>query len=201
MSEFQRKIVLASANAGKTQEIVSLLSPLGFLVMSSKEIGFVEEIPETGETFAENALLKAKVLSRFSQSPVLSDDSGLEVEALGDAPGIYSARFAGPQANEAHNRQKLLETMQGKTNRRARFVCVLCYLKTNSKPYFFTGVCNGTIATEERGTQGFGYDSLFIPDGTTYTFAEMGSEIKARGSHRTLALYQWLKWLSDAGKI
>ena len=129
--------------------------------------------------------------------PVLADDSGLEVEALNRAPGIYSARYARSNAKDGNNRHKLLKVMTGKTDRRARFVCVLCFLEPGKEPQFFEGLCPGTITMEERGTGGFGYDPVFIPDGQTRTFGEMTSEEKNPMSHRGKAVAAFVAALTQ----
>ncbi len=188
-------------------EFRDMLAPLlikkGIGLQSLSEIGLNSEIPETGTTFQENALIKAEVVSKATACPVLSDDSGLEVEALGWAPGVYTARFAGVGATNAANRQKLLEELSrvsafGWERRRARFVCVLCWLEPGKPPQFFKGECEGHIALEEKGGGGFGYDPLFIPEGYTQTFAELPNHLKHDLSHRGRAIQAWLASFPDS---
>lgn len=195
-------LVIATGNAGKLAEFQEILGPVlgvrGQKLLGLKEIGFTADIPETGTTFRENALLKAKAVAQATPWPVLSDDSGLEVEALNWAPGVYTARFAGPGATNATNRLKLLEELHKvgamtPEQRRARFVCVLCYLVPGQEPQYFEGRCEGTIAREESGEGGFGYDPLFIPSGHDRTFAALPAEVKHALSHRGLALKAFLK--------
>lgn len=191
MSDF--KIVIATGNAGKVKEFQSLLAPLGAALLTPKDIGFAEEIEETGDTFAANALIKARALSARTSHPVLADDSGLEVDALGGAPGIYSARYASPEEaaglrQDAANRSKLLRALQGKSPRTARFRCTLCWLEPGAEPRFFEGVCEGEVTAGERGEGGFGYDPLFIPLGFNRTFGELPEAVKDNLSHRGLAV-------------
>ncbi len=190
-------LVLASSNEGKVQEFAEMLSPLGWTILGLKDIGFTSEIPETGTTFEANALLKAQAVAAATSLPVLSDDSGLEVEALGGAPGVYTARFAGPGATNAQNRAKLLQELhrldaKDFSQRRAQFVCVLCWLLPGQKPRFFSGLCRGTVDVQERGEGGFGYDPLFIPMGQSKTFAELPADLKHELSHRGKAVKAWL---------
>lgn len=190
-------MVLASSNAGKVKEFAQMLSPLGWTLLGLKDIGFVADIPETGATFEANALLKAQAVAAATSLPVLSDDSGLEVEALGGAPGVYTARFAGEGATNAQNRAKLLQELtrvgaKDLSQRRAQFVCVLCWLIPGEKPRYYTGYCRGTVDVEERGEEGFGYDPLFIPEGQNQTFAQLPADFKHALSHRGLAVQSWL---------
>jgi XTP/dITP diphosphohydrolase len=198
------KWIIASSNAGKVAEFQEILGPLlhsrGVRLQSLKDIGFHEEIPETGETFRENARIKASAISSYTGLPVLSDDSGLEVEALGWAPGVYTARFAGPGATNASNRAKLLDELSRRgadamERRRARFVCVLCWVEPGKEPRFFEGQCGGFISWQEKGETGFGYDPLFIPDGYSQTFAELPGSVKHALSHRGQAVQRFLDFL------
>ncbi len=183
-----KTIVLATRNAGKAREFQELLGPLGYTVLTASEAGYDKEPKETGKTFRENALIKAQAVAAHVSHPVLSDDSGLEVEALNGAPGVYSARYARLGAKDENNRRKLLAVMDKQDNRRARFTCALCFLEPGKEPQYFEGHCPGTVTREERGQNGFGYDSLFIPDGEKRTFAEMKSEEKNPMSHRGKAV-------------
>lgn len=203
-----RKIlVIATGNKGKVAEFQSLLGPVGYALLTPAEIGFAGDVEETGTTFRENALLKARALAALTPHPVLSDDSGLEVEALAGAPGLYSARYSalesGPQGPwldsagkalpmAAANRAKLLKALEGVADRRARFRCVLCYLAPGAAPEFFEGVCEGEVIGAERGGGGFGYDPIIVPKGYARTFAELPGETKDAISHRGRAVAAFL---------
>ena len=197
-------LVIATGNAGKVKEFQALLAPGGFRLLTPREVGFTDEVAETGSTFAANALLKSMALSLHTGLPVLADDSGLEVAALNGAPGVYSARYATADAGaaagsqDAANRAKLLREMAGKENRSARFVCVLCHIRPGEDPEFFEGWCEGEIATAERGSGGFGYDPLIIPRGFDRTFAELPADLKDSLSHRGRAA---ALFLSSLGRI
>ena len=182
-------VYLASQNKHKAEEIQAILAGI-------KEIRPCNDLTpgiqwdETGTTFPANALIKAQAVLDHGAEEVLADDSGLEVEILGNAPGIYSARYAGPTANDEDNNLKLLQELTGKDGDSfpARFVCVLCYVKKGQEPQYFTGICQGRIVRRAKGLKGFGYDPLFIPDGYDQSFAELGDSIKNRISHRAQAL-------------
>ncbi len=188
-----KTLVLATRNAGKAREFQDLLGSLGWTVLTASQAGYEGEPKETGKTFRENALIKANEIATHVPHPVLSDDSGLEVEALNGAPGIYSARFARSNAKDENNRRKLLAVMRDQTNRRARFVCVLCFFESGKEPRYFEGICNGNITREERGDSGFGYDPVFIPDSDTRTFGEMKAVEKNPISHRGKAVAAFLE--------
>ncbi len=189
-----KKILFASSNRGKLAEIKALL-PEGFELLNPADAGFDSEIEETGKTFEENAEIKAKVLFEHTGIPSFADDSGLEVEALKGAPGVRSARYGGDNSNSQTNNILLLKNMEGKKNRKARFVCVICLISSAGKILLFEGTVNGSIANEARGDKGFGYDPVFIPDGYDQTFAELGSEVKNKMSHRTAAFNKMLPFL------
>ena len=188
-------LTLASGNAHKAEEIKAML-PAGIKIQTLKDISWTTEIPETGKTFLENARIKARTVARATGQWVLADDSGLETEALQGAPGVYSARFAGTNANDIDNRILLLEKMKGKSNRSARFVAVLI-LSNGIKDFVFEGECKGQISEEELGKGGFGYDPLFIPANHTKSFAEMSAEEKNIISHRAIAVNAFVKWLRE----
>lgn len=188
-----KTIVFASANTHKLDEIRAML-PADIELLCSADIGFTEEVDETGDTFEENAELKAEALYNFSGKPCFADDSGLEVKALKKQPGVKSARYAGEPVNHQKNTELLLRNLEGKKDRSARFVTLIC-LKTADKTLFFEGEVKGSIATEPRGTNGFGYDPVFIPEGETRTFAEMSSEEKNAISHRKNAVMKLLDFL------
>ncbi|HHW7579232.1 TPA: RdgB/HAM1 family non-canonical purine NTP pyrophosphatase [Mannheimia haemolytica] len=185
------KIVLATSNAGKVKEMADVLSQFGFDVVAQSEFG-IESPEETGLTFVENALIKARFAAKMTGLPAIADDSGLSVMALGGEPGLYSARYAGEQVTDADNRQKLLAKMQGQENRLAKFVSCIVFLKheTDPTPYIALGECFGEILTEEKGENGFGYDSLFFYPPKACTFAELETKEKKAISHRAIALEQ-----------
>jgi non-canonical purine NTP pyrophosphatase (RdgB/HAM1 family) len=190
------KLVFASANKNKISEIKSVL-PSSIELLGLQDVGITGEIPEPGSTIKENSLLKTKYVVDFLKDTnvsVFADDSGLEVEALGGAPGAYSARYAGEPKNDEANNEKLILELQNLINRKARFVTVITLIHKNQIQYF-EGEISGTIAFEPRGTSGFGYDPLFIPDGYTKTFAELGQEIKNSISHRALAVKKLVEFL------
>lgn len=183
------KIVLATSNVGKVKEMADVLSQFGFEVVAQSEFG-IESPEETGLTFVENALIKARYATKMTGLPAIADDSGLAVEALGGEPGLYSSRYAGKQATDADNRQKLLAEMVNETNRQAKFVSCIVFLQheTDPTPYIALGECFGEILTEERGENGFGYDSLFFYPPKNCSFAELETKEKKAISHRAIAL-------------
>ena len=194
-------IVVASGNPGKIKEYRDLLEPLGFRALSQQEAGFNADVEETGATFEENALLKARAVYAAVRRPVISDDSGLEVEALGGEPGIYSARYKG-LATEAERRAAVLRALDGANNRCARFVCCVCLIGENGKEHFFTGVWRGAIAQEERGADGFGYDPIFLSeDGGGKTTAQLGIAFKEKHSHRAKAVRMLTDFLKESGAL
>lgn len=183
------KLLIATGNQGKLREMRTALAPLRLDIISSKDL-VLPDVEETGSTFLENARLKAHTLARASGLVTLADDSGLEVDALDGAPGVRSARYAGLGATDAENNRKLLEALRcvPESGRTARFRCVLVVAAPQGEEWVSEGVCEGVIATEARGTQGFGYDPLFIPVGHGRTFGELDPEVKQRMSHRAKAL-------------
>lgn len=180
----QNIIVAATGNEHKLKEMREILQ--GFTVISAKEAGFSEDVEETGKTFLENAFLKARAVVKKTGRAALADDSGLTVDALNGAPGIYSARYSGGGSKE--NRKLLLKNMQGKTDRRASFVCAVALVFPDGRECSAIGRTYGTILEEERGENGFGYDSLFFSDDLHKTFAEASDEEKNSVSHRGRAL-------------
>jgi XTP/dITP diphosphohydrolase len=191
-----KKIFIASKNSGKIKEIKAYLSELGFEIFSLLDISGFNDIAETGKTFEENAFIKAKALFDIVKLPVLADDSGLEVDALSGAPGIYSARYAGPGASDFDNIRKLLEELKDvqPDSRTARFKCILVLYDGISKRSF-EGACEGRIIDSTRGDEGFGYDPVFVPNGYEKTFAELGVNVKNKLSHRAKALKSLLDFL------
>ncbi len=196
MNTFMKKIFIASKNKGKVEEIRSYLTGFGFEIFSLLDSPEIPDVAETGSSFEENALLKAKAVYDVVNIPVLADDSGLEVDALGGSPGIFSARFSGVAATDEENNLKLLEELKNLPleKRTARFICVLVlYDGMNSR--YFDGACEGKIAFSPSGHNGFGYDPLFIPAGYEQSFGELGYSVKSKISHRAKALLSLKKFL------
>ncbi len=189
------KLVVASHNMGKINEIKSLLAPLKIEVQSAAEL-HLTDIEETGKTFEENAKLKANTISLKCGLPCLADDSGLCVDALGGRPGVYSARYA-PNRDFKKGMEMLLKEIDdsGSKNRKAHFSCFMALANPNQKTKIFEGRVNGTIAEKPQGNGGFGYDPIFIPEGYDKTFAELGDNIKNKISHRSRALEKLIKEL------
>ena len=187
----KQKIVLATGNQGKVREMADVLANLGFEVIAQTELG-IESPEETGLTFVENALLKARYAAEKSGLSAIADDSGLVVAALKGAPGLYSARYAGEDGNDAKNRQKLLAEMANvpEAQRQAKFVSCIVFLQhpTDPSPVIAEGECHGVIGFEEKGQNGFGYDSLFFSPAQGCTFAELETVEKKKISHRAQAL-------------
>ena len=192
-------LVIASKNPGKIKEIQEILKPFHFKIVGLEDIGFMEEIVEDGETLLENALIKIRAIEKFLDekeidASILSDDTGLFVDALNGEPGVYSARYGGEDGNDLLNRQKLLKELEGEENRQASFKTIMV-LYFKGKEHVFTGECVGEISKEEKGQGGFGYDSIFyIPD-KEMTMAEMGDVEKNKISHRKKALEEIAKFL------
>jgi XTP/dITP diphosphohydrolase len=196
----KQRLLLATRNAGKTREVAAILGE-NWVVEDLTERPDLPEIEETGETFQENAVLKAVEVSEIYDGWVLADDSGLEVDALRGAPGVRSARFAGDRATMEENRALLIEKLRGvpREERGARFRCVLALAYGSRLAATFDGSVEGKIAEEESGTGGFGYDALFIAEGLTQTYAEVPSVVKHAGSHRSVALMKFLAFIREAG--
>ncbi|WP_312048546.1 XTP/dITP diphosphatase [Exiguobacterium profundum] len=182
------KLIIATHNPGKVKELEGMLTPLGFEVESLLDYPDAPETDETGKTFEENAALKATEAAAYFGHAVLADDSGLEVDALDGAPGVYSARFAGPEKSDEANNALLLEKLNGETNRTARFVCALCLAKSSGETLTVRGTIEGTIGYSPQGENGFGYDPLFIVPSLHKTAAELERDEKAVVSHRGQAL-------------
>ena len=182
------KIVLASNNQKKVKELRACF-PAGFELLTAADFG-IESPDETGTTFVENAIIKARYSAEVSGLPAIADDSGLEVDHLAGAPGIYSSRFAGIDATDAENNAKLLAELDGVTNREARFRCVIVYMRhhLDPMPLIASGTWEGEILTEPSGDQGFGYDPIFCPEGFTQSTATLSPEQKQQLSHRGQAL-------------
>ena len=182
----------------KLEEVRAIL-PANFDLLSLQDVGCVQELPETNPTLEGNAQQKASFVHQHYQVDCFADDTGLEVEALNGAPGVYSARYAGPERNDQANCAKLLQALKHQKNKNARFRTVICLIFEHQE-YFFEGVINGTITGEPRGNHGFGYDPIFVPEGSQKTFAEMSSAEKNQLSHRARAvsgLNQFLMSIAD----
>ena len=187
------KIVFATNNAHKISEVSAVLGE-GYELVTLREVGITEDIPETGETLDENASIKARYVWERTGLDCFADDTGLEVEALNGAPGVRSARYATDGHDFAANNRKLLHELEGKDNRRARFRTVISLIRGGEECHV-EGIVNGTIALSESGCEGFGYDPLFIPDGLDRTFAEITADEKNAISHRGRAVAELVKIL------
>lgn len=191
------KIVFATNNKNKLREIREILGP-DFEIVSLSEIGCHEDIPETGDTLEENALQKAQFVCDKYHIGCFADDTGLEVEALDGQPGVHSARYAeGTDHDSEANMAKLLANLEDKSNRNARFRTIIVLLQQNAQPIYFEGRVDGQIATEKHGTEGFGYDPIFVPEGYDKSFAELGEEIKNTISHRARAVVKLSEYLKE----
>lgn len=189
-----KKLVFATNNAHKLEEIRAILGDK-VEILSLNDINCHADIPETADTLQGNAALKAQYIYENYGLDCFADDTGLEVEALNGAPGIYSARYAGGEGHDSEaNMKKLLSEMQDKENRKARFRTVICLIESGEE-HFFEGIVNGSIIRERRGGAGFGYDPVFIPDGYSETFAEMGNDEKNKISHRARAVQKLCEYL------
>ena len=187
------KLVFASNNKNKIQEIQALV-PNTIQIVSLEDIGCTEDIPETADTIEGNAILKANYVTEKYGFDCFADDTGLEVDALNGAPGVYSARYAGEQKDANDNMDKLLSELKDKSNRKANFKTVIA-LNLNGKQNLFTGIINGKIIEEKIGTNGFGYDPIFVADGYEKTFAELTMEEKSTISHRGIAVKELILFL------
>ena len=190
-----KKLVFATNNAHKLEEIRAILGDK-VEILSLNDIDCHADIPETADTLQGNAALKAQYIYENYGLDCFADDTGLEVEVLNGAPGIYSARYAGGEGHDSEaNMKKLLSEMQDKENRRARFRTVICLIE-GGKEHFFEGIVNGSIIRERKGGAGFGYDPIFMPDGYSETFAEMGNDEKNKISHRARAVQKLCEYLN-----
>lgn len=197
--ENMETLVVASSNKHKIDEISKVTEKFGIDVISRDDAGISKslEIPEDGSTFEENSYIKAKAIMDISGRPTIADDSGLMVEALGGAPGVYSARFAGEDQNDERNNEKLKDLLKDipYKDRRAKFVSVITLLFPDGRKIVARGECPGHIIEEERGDNGFGYDPLFVPEGYGSTFGMLSPDVKNEISHRALALKNLAKEL------
>ena len=192
----KRKLVFATNNAHKLEEVAAILGDQVEL-LSLNDIGCQTDIPETAETLEGNSLLKSSYIYKNYHLDCFADDTGLEVEALNGAPGVYSARYAGGEGHDAQaNMLKLLHELDGKENRKAQFRTAISLI-LDGKEYLFEGVIKGEIIKEKRGDSGFGYDPVFMPEGYDRTFAELGNDIKNQISHRALAIQKLCEFLQS----
>ena len=190
-----KQIVFATNNKHKLEEIRNILDN-ALNILSLDDINCHEDIPETGSTIEENALIKARYIKEKYGYDCFADDTGLEIKSLNNEPGVYSARYAGNDHNSEKNMQKVLENLKGKNDRSACFrTCIA--LITGNNEYLFEGKIEGEIITEKKGESGFGYDPIFVPDGYTQTFAELGNDIKNKISHRALAVKKLINFLQS----
>lgn len=194
-----KELIVATKNQGKVKEFRQLFSKYNISVKSLLDIDSSIDIEETGTTFEENAIIKAEAMTKQLGLPVVADDSGLEVDALNGEPGVYSARYAGIEKDDDKNIKKLLHELKGipKEERSARFVCAVAVARPLEDTFVKRGTCEGTITEETQGTNGFGYDPIFIPSGSSRTMAEHSSEEKNTISHRHHAIEQIEEWLKS----
>lgn len=190
----RKELVFATNNKHKTEEVGKLLLN-EYKVLNLSDIGCTVDIPETGDTFEENAFLKSSYVVKNYQLDCFADDSGLEIEALNNEPGIYSARYSG-QKDDQVNLKLVLQKMDGLSNRKARFKTVISLIQ-GEKNYFFEGVINGHILENPVGDQGFGYDPIFVPEGYEQSFAQMNMEQKNQISHRAIAMRKLIAFLKE----
>jgi XTP/dITP diphosphohydrolase len=194
-----KEVIIATRNAGKAKEFVQLFSELGWTVRTLLDYDNIPDVEETGETFEENARIKAETVSSLLNAAVLADDSGLEIDALDGRPGVYSARYAGAEKNDEANIEKVLQELKNvpPEKRTARFRCVLAFAAPGEKTRFFSGTCEGKILTEKRGSNGFGYDPIFYVEEKGKTMAEMDPGEKNQISHRADAVRKLKDWLQN----
>ena len=193
---FDNKMIVATNNAHKLKEMSAILGQ-DIELLSLKDIKCFADIPETADTLEGNARQKAMYIYENYGMDCFADDTGLEVEALGGAPGVFSARYAGEGHDSEANMQKLLKELAGKENRKAQFRTVICLIR-NGKEHLFEGIVKGEIIQEKRGGEGFGYDPIFVPEGYDLTFAELGDDVKNTISHRARAVEKLCQFLLDA---
>lgn len=191
-----KRLVFATGNSHKLQEVQGLFKE-GFALSCLKDVNITEDIPETADNLVDNALQKAWYVYNKCGIPCFADDTGLEVEALDGAPGVYSARYAGEEKDSMKNMLLLIENMNGKENRNARFRTIIAYIDENEEEHIFEGEIRGTIIENMAGTNGFGYDPIFVPEGYDKTFAQLSSEIKNTISHRARAMEKFLSYFNN----
>ena len=190
------RLLFASQNRHKIEEIKPLL-PSSIELQSLTEVNYFDEIPETSPTLAGNALQKAQFIFNKFQMPCFADDTGLEIDALDGRPGVYSARYAGENKSADDNIQKILGELQGIENRSAAFKTVIALVGLTDKPLLFEGIVKGSITKDKQGTNGFGYDPVFMPEGYSITFAQMSLDEKNKLSHRSRAVKKFAEWLGN----
>lgn len=188
-------LFLASGNPHKIEELKDLLAPFDIAIKSTLDYPNAEEVVEDKADLEGNALKKTRFWHQKTGLPSLSDDTGLEVDALDGEPGVYSARYAGQNATYEQNTQKLLSELDSETNRTAQFRTVVAFIDEKGKEHIFEGICKGEILSEKRGEKGFGYDPVFQPEGYEKSFAELSGEEKNRISHRGLAIQKFIEYL------
>ncbi len=191
----EASLVLCTSNAGKVAELRALL-PAAWRVIGLPELGITEELPETGDTLEANAVQKARYVYERCGLPCIADDTGLEVDALGGVPGVYSARYAGPARDPAANMARLLKELQGVADRDAGFRTMIAYIDASGEQVF-EGAVRGTITDAPRGAGGFGYDPVFLPQMSDLTFAELDPMRKNAISHRGQAVWKLVRWLME----
>ena len=189
-----KQLILATHNDHKAQEFRDILQQ--YSLQTLKELGYGKEVKETGKNLEENSFHKAKTVFKVYGHAVISDDSGLEVNALNGAPGVYSARYAGEPRNDYQNTKKLLDELQGISNRKAQFRTVITLMNAVNS-FQFEGVVSGTITEIPRGVKGFGYDPIFVPEGHKQTFAELAKDKKNNISHRAIAIKKLVQFLNE----
>ena len=191
-----KKMIFASANRHKLEEVGKILDTSKYELKNLEDVGIHEEIVEDGSTLEENALIKARYVFDRLKTNVFSEDTGLEVQALGGDPGVYTARYGGPQKSADDNMNLLLKNLQGKEDRSAQFRAVVALIY-DGKEVLFEGIVKGKIAVEKSGHEGFGYDPIFIPEGYDKSFAELPDSIKLGMSHRTRAVKKMFEFLEN----
>jgi XTP/dITP diphosphohydrolase len=189
------RLLLCTGNAGKVAELRAML-PQGMELLSLRDAGLPSDLPETGDSFAANAVEKARFAFERTGLACIADDSGLEVTALGGVPGVYSARYAGPAKNDGANIAKLLHALEGKVDRSARFRTVVALVDAEGE-HLFEGEVRGSITTAPRGSNGFGYDPVFLPEMSDLTFAELDAKMKNAISHRGQAVWKLVRFLAE----
>jgi XTP/dITP diphosphohydrolase len=190
-------IIFATNNAHKIEEVQSLLGER-YTIVNPKQLGFDGDIPEEEPTLEGNALQKARFIHKMFNLPCFADDTGLEVKALNGAPGVYSARYAGESKNSEDNIVKLLNELEDKDNREARFRCVVAYIDNSGTEHLFEGIVNGEILFEKQGIEGFGYDPVFSPEGFSISFAQMSLAEKNMISHRSRAVNKFVELIVNS---
>jgi XTP/dITP diphosphohydrolase len=193
-----RKILFATHNKSKVSELIQLTDTY-LQILTLADLNYTQEIPETGETLEDNALQKALTVYNNFHIPCFSDDSGLFIDHLDGEPGVDSAHYSGNR-NHGQNNKLVVDKLHGVSNRKAYFKSIFCLVLGSNEFHFFEGIAHGNIATESKGTSGFGYDPIFIPDGYSNTFGELDSTVKAQLSHRAKATQKLIKFLAKSYK-